>query len=109
VDPSNPTALSRMLGVTHTAVNKWIQIGSKPRTAVAVKLAALSGHRLEDWIHDGRPLPQKSRSDVLDSLLRLIPDVERAALVQVLRDPSERRAWIASWFARQGLPPPRLS
>lgn len=104
-DPSNPTALARLLDLSHTAVNRWIQRGSRPQSTVAGRLALIMGCRLEDLLNDSRPLPVRARGDELESVMRMIPEEDKVRLLPILRDPSERAALIASWLARMGLRP----
>lgn len=100
-EPSTNLALARALGVTHTAVAKWIR-GSTPRYPVVLRLAQIMGVRPEDLMNDSRPIPSRQAAQQFDALLRMIPDDEKLRLIPIMRDPVERRALIAYWLARMG-------
>jgi hypothetical protein len=102
VEPTNAAALALRVGCDPGTVYGWIQEGSRPRTDKGRLVAELLGVPLEWLTNDAEPYPPKNSAASLAAALSLLPESEREILQMILRDPVERRAWLASYSARRG-------
>lgn len=102
LEPASPTALARAVEVDQKTVVGWIEKGQEPRASTARRVALAMGADLEWLTDDAKPYPPPDASGALGILLKMIPAAEQDRLLVILRDPAERRAWLASWSARRG-------
>jgi hypothetical protein len=78
----------------------WIKDGARPRSDRARLVAQVLGVPF-DWLtDDAQAYPPKSSAASPSVALSSLPEDQREVLERILRDPLERRAWIASWNAR---------
>lgn len=108
LSPSTPAALARevsnVVPCDSGTVYGWIDDGARPRSDRARVVAAILGVDFGWLTDDSQGYPPKENAANLSTALALLPVNERRVLEEILRDATERRAWIASWSARRGRP-----
>jgi transcriptional regulator with XRE-family HTH domain len=104
MEPTNAAALALRIGCDSGTIYGWIQEGAMPRADRGRAVAETLGVPFEWLTNDAESYPPKNNAVSLAAALSLLPESEREAFSKILRDPVERRAWIASWNARQGRP-----
>lgn len=82
----------------------WIQRGSRPRSDILRRLAERMGADVAWLTDDSKAYPPPDAATSLNVVLRMISEDEQRTLAEILRDPVERRAWIAAWSSRRGRP-----
>lgn len=102
--PSSRKELADLIGVDWGTVNAWITRGSRPRSDILHRLAQIMGADPAWLADDSRGYPPPDAAQSLSVVLRMITDDEQKTLAEILRDPVERRAWIAAWSSRRGRP-----
>lgn len=100
--PSTVTALARDVGVSQPAMRLYVMGDRTPKADVAQRVAELMRCSVEYLLDPGQPYPPPDPASSFEMAVGFIPPEEREALRRILADPVERRAWIASWRARQG-------
>jgi transcriptional regulator with XRE-family HTH domain len=101
-EPSNVLALARLVGVDEGTVRGWIEDGASPRSRTVRRLAEIMGADLTWLTDDAKPYPPPDVATSLGVVLKMVPAEQHQALAEILRDPVERRRWIASWNAGRG-------
>ena len=101
-EPSTVQDLAREIRTDWGTVNGWIRRGQRPRSDILLRLARVMGADIVWLADDTKPYPPPDAVTALPILLEMLDEGEQRTLAEVLRDPVERRAWIASWSARRG-------
>jgi transcriptional regulator with XRE-family HTH domain len=104
LEPTSGVELALRVGCDSGTVYGWINDGARPRSDRGRKVAQVLGVPYEWLTDDQASYPPRDNATSLAAALSLLPDAERQDLAKILRDPVERRAWLAHWRARRGQP-----